>query len=67
MSLPNDWTWERFQVVEQGDGVVALYNPRVRRFLRMTNKGVCDGSVAASATLPSAWTWERFRVVTLAR
>ena len=33
--LPDDWNWERFRVVDAGDGQIALHNSIDNRFVRM--------------------------------
>ena len=56
---------DQFELVDAGDGQVALYNPGSSRFLRMQADGTCDSSqrVSGSASLPPDWTLERFFVV----
>merc|ERR1712048_1031356 len=34
-TLPSGWTWEKFKIVETGNGLIALYNPTHKRFVRM--------------------------------
>jgi len=66
-ALPSHWTWERFTVVDAGNGLVAFHSPKWNRFMRMrrdNQKMDRSGSKAADA-LPSHWTWERFYVVEL--
>merc|ERR1711988_1799228 len=33
--LPSNWAWERFTVVDAGNGQIALHNSRLNRFVRM--------------------------------
>jgi len=64
-NLPPGWTWERFKVVEAGNGEVGLWNPTHKRFIRMPTGEYLDKSgERADGTLEGAhWTWERFKVV----
>ena len=53
-----------FQVVDAGNGLIALYNPTHKRFVRMPTGANMDKSgVRADGTLPSGWTWEKFKIV----
>ncbi|CAE7300245.1 unnamed protein product, partial [Symbiodinium sp. CCMP2456] len=65
--LPDDWTWERFQVVPFEHGLIALYNAHHNRFLRMTSHpgwASIDSSLPVTPeALPAGWTWERWQVV----
>ena len=69
-SLPSHWAWEKFRVIDVGEGNVALWNPTHQRFVRMGN-GTLGSSwtwldmstVRTDASLPSHWAWEKFRVV----
>jgi hypothetical protein len=54
--------WERFTVVDAGDGLIALYNVENRRFVRMCS-GQVDGGGGQVDKLPADWRSERFRVV----
>jgi hypothetical protein len=63
-SLPGGWTWERFKVVDAGNGQLAFHNSVHNRFMRMNNNRDMDGSGTRAANqLPTGWTWERFTVV----
>ena len=42
--LPSDWTWERFKVVDGGNGQWALWNPIHNRYMRLHSDGNMDGS-----------------------
>mmetsp|Transcript_52947 Transcript_52947/g.118783 ORF Transcript_52947/g.118783 Transcript_52947/m.118783 type:complete len:927 (+) Transcript_52947:279-3059(+) len=60
----DDWTWEKFAVVDMGAGLIALHSPKFNRFLEIEP----DGNVAASphkaaSHIPSGWTWQTFKVV----
>merc|ERR1719446_761808 len=62
--LPADWTWERFWVVDGGNGQIALWSAIHNRFVRMHANGNMDGSGhMGKDNLPPDWTWERFTVV----
>jgi hypothetical protein len=65
--LPGGWTWERFKIVDAGDGQVAFYNKKNNRFMRMDGKHKhMDGSGKKnSPKLPNGWTWEKFRILDL--
>ncbi len=62
--FPPDWWWERFTVVDAGNGEVALHSAHFNRFVKV-GEG-CDpqvsGHVDANA-LPDNWARERFAVV----
>ncbi|CAE7249474.1 unnamed protein product [Symbiodinium natans] len=62
----NDLTWERFTVIDAGNGEAALHNTDWNRFLRMSPTAVDASPVRAASDLPADWVWERFRVVELA-
>merc|ERR1719409_1308244 len=62
--IPADWTWERFFVVDGGNGLIALWSAIHNRFVRMNANGNMDGSGHMGRdNLPADWTWERFSVV----
>jgi len=73
---PNEWTWERFEVVElkapytpympqlQIGGTYALHSGVHNRFIRMNGNGNMDWSDPRGKNeLPGDWTWERFKIV----
>jgi len=62
--LPGDWTWERFTVVDAGNGQVAFHNAVHNRFLEMRHHATmgCSNPHAVS-DLQDWWTWQRFTVV----
>ncbi|CAE7031810.1 unnamed protein product [Symbiodinium sp. CCMP2592] len=62
----NDLTWERFTVIDAGNGQVALHNTAWNRFLRMSPTTVDASPVRSADELTADWTYERFRVVELA-
>merc|ERR1719364_473821 len=68
-ALPVKFTMERFKVVDAGNGEVGLYNPRIKRFIRMhqhhalseKKTGYMDLSKAsADDSLPFTWRLSRF-------
>jgi hypothetical protein len=62
--LPKGWTWERFTVVDAGNGQVALHNKVHNRFARMNRHANMDRSSPRNANaLPRGWSWERFTLV----
>jgi len=62
--LPAYWTWERFFVVDGGNGQIALWSASHNRFVRMNANENMDGSEPMGRDmLPAHWTWERFSVV----
>ena len=63
-TLPNGWIWEKFKIVELGNGLIALYNPTHKRFVRMPDGTNMDKSgERPDGTLPQDWAWEMFKVV----
>ncbi|OLQ01651.1 hypothetical protein AK812_SmicGene15575 [Symbiodinium microadriaticum] len=63
-SMPSGWTWEKFAVVDAGDGLIALHSPKWNRFLSLNPEGHVYGSPnQAASQLPSDWTWQKFKVV----
>jgi hypothetical protein len=67
--LPPEWAWERFTIVDAGNGKYAFHNPSNNRFLRMSNSTV-DGKggeerVVHDLPPEECWRWERFVVVEL--
>jgi hypothetical protein len=59
-------TWERFQVVDGGNGLICLYNIHHKKFLRIQGDKVDTSSVRRDANdLPhsSRWPAERFQLV----
>lgn len=57
-------TWERFEVVDAGDGKIAFYNPNSKRFLRVDGNEVnSHGGKIQDSTLPAGFESERFTVV----
>lgn len=63
-NFPDDWTWERFTVVDAGNGQVAFHNAVHNRFLEMRHHATmgCSNPHAVS-DLQDWWTWQRFTVV----
>lgn len=59
------WTWERFEVVDVGNGLIALLNSATNRWLRLTDKG--DANSPARGDFQLTWEWERFAVVDVGR
>ena len=56
--------WQVFKVMDVGDGMIALYNPKHKRFVRMPTGALMDKSgERADGTLPKDWTWEVFKIV----
>merc|ERR1711988_225569 len=57
------WPWERFTVVDGGNGQIALHSPHFNRYVRMNpNTDVDLSSVKGANELPApgVWPWERF-------
>merc|ERR1719160_1505804 len=62
--LPSDWTWERFHVVDAGNGEIAFWSEIHNRYIRMHSNGNMDvSSKKGKDELPGGWTWERFTPV----
>ncbi|CAE7746647.1 unnamed protein product [Symbiodinium sp. CCMP2456] len=62
------WFWEEFQVVDAGNGEVALHNAHWNRFVKLWHGDGINSDVSASdpknaSDLPANWLWERFQVV----
>jgi len=64
-ALPSSWTWERFTVVNAGNGQVAFHSSIHGRFIRLRgDNGNLDNSGYKGADdLPPHWLQERFTVV----
>jgi len=63
-ALPSDWTWEKFAVVDAGDGLIALHCPKWNRFLSLSPEGEVYGSPhRAASQFPSGWSWQKFKAV----
>ena len=62
--LPPGWSWERFTVVDAGNGEVALHSAHFNRFVKVGEgrDPQVSGHVDANA-LPDNWARERFAVV----
>jgi len=59
--MASGWTWERFHIVDAGNGEIALWCAVHNRFVRMWDNGKMDGSDWKGMNeLPGDWTWERF-------
>ena len=61
--FPDGWKWEKFVVVDGGNGQIALHNTEHNRFLKMSTSDMEGSSVKGVGSLPSNWNWERFTVV----
>jgi len=62
--FPGPWTWERFTVVDVGNGQVALHSPIWNRFVQLAHTGDAEASAERDANhLPSNWHGARFAVV----
>ena len=62
--LPAWATWEKFLVVDAGDGRVALHNAAWNAFVQITDQHDVKKSWQKNANeLPAEWQWERFDVV----
>ena len=65
VDLDSGFQWERFTVVDAGNGQVAFHSPSHNRFLRLNNNGKLDGNGGEKGAheLPEWWDSERFTVV----
>ncbi|CAE7829158.1 unnamed protein product, partial [Symbiodinium sp. KB8] len=61
--LPSNWVWERFTVVDAGNGQVAFHNAAHNRFIEMRGATMGSSAPHAASDLQSGWTWQRFTVV----
>jgi len=59
--LPHDWQQERYDVVDAGNGEIALKSVFWGKYVRMNNPSSMDSSIL-SFSLPCDWKWERFTV-----
>merc|ERR1719379_119936 len=62
-TMPKGWIWERFKIVNAGNGQIALHSKVHNRFVRMNKNGRMDTSPGKRSKLPRGWAWERFTVV----
>ena len=60
--MPDSWAWERFTVVDAGNGKIALHSCYNNRFLQM-GAHAPTGSGHHSAHIPESMTYEMFTVV----
>jgi len=61
--LPSNWVWERFTVVDAGNGQVAFHNAAHNRFIQMRGAALGSTDPRGASDFQSSWTWERFTVV----
>ncbi|CAE7238427.1 unnamed protein product [Symbiodinium sp. CCMP2456] len=62
-NFPDDWTWERFTVIDAGNGQVAFHNSIHNRYLKMNGDRMQVSPPKAPDAFPSDWPWERFSVL----
>ncbi|CAE7248694.1 unnamed protein product [Symbiodinium sp. KB8] len=62
-SLRLHWTYERFAVVDVGNGEIALHNTLSNRFVKMEGLEMMVSSIKDVEDFPAGWNLERFRVV----
>ena len=62
--FPAGWIWERFTVIDAGNGEIALQNQRTNSFLSVNAHGLY-GIHRAASQLPAGWLDQRFEVVTI--
>ena len=63
-NFPEGWTWEKFAVVDAGDGKIALHSLKFNHFVSLNGDGDLYASPHKAAShLPSGWTWQMFRPV----
>merc|ERR1711941_253976 len=65
--LPGDWTWERFTLVEAGNGQIAFHSSVFNRFVQVEGNArneahphMARSGEKNASDLPGDWTWERF-------
>ena len=65
LEFPSDWTFQKFTVVDAGNGEVALHNARHNRFWKMDDVNMVGSAPTATHDLPppNEWPLERFAVV----
>ncbi|CAE7344359.1 unnamed protein product [Symbiodinium natans] len=59
--LHPSWIWERWTVIDAGNGEIALHHQRSNRFLGINEHGLY-GHVAAASHFHHSWVHHRFRV-----
>jgi len=63
-SLPEGWTWERFEIEDVGSGKVALRGYHNKYVRAHSNRWMDQSGVKKrNEKIPNAWTWERFRPI----
>ena len=63
-TLPNGWTWERFKVIDAGEGDIALHSVHHNRFIMMNDQQGFQASLLFDEfSLPIGHLWERFKLV----
>ncbi|CAE7804809.1 unnamed protein product [Symbiodinium sp. CCMP2456] len=62
-SLRLHWTYERFAVVDAGNGEIGLHNTLSNRFVKMEGLEMMVSSIKDVDDFPAGWNLERFRVV----
>lgn len=58
------WIWERFTVIDAGNGEIALHHQRSNSFLGVNAHGIY-AIYAPASQLPAGWLDQRFEVVTI--
>ena len=64
--LPNNWEWERFTLVDAGNGEVALHCKAWNRFVRMSGETLDASEPKGADELPADSTGEKFVMVAAA-
>merc|ERR1719281_162910 len=62
-AFPRGWQWEKFRVVEAGNGEIALHSRSHRRFVKPSGKDMMASPRKGWRHLPKNWDSERFKVV----
>ncbi|CAE7036921.1 unnamed protein product [Symbiodinium sp. CCMP2592] len=61
--VPVNWRWERFTIVDAGQGRIALHNGVSNCFLKMSDSGMVFSPHKDQNALPSHWESEFFEVI----
>ena len=56
-SLPANWQWEKFVVVDAGRGQIALHNTKTNRFCRMSGSDMDSGNPTDVDKLSPKWAY----------
>ena len=61
-TLPDSWTWERFTVLDAGNGTIALHSVSMNCFVKMSGSDMTGSPLHDASPFPSGFTNEIFSV-----